>query len=919
MATALTGSFLVFATFLLISPPDAATYPGAIPWSSWSLLRLVTDAMSLFGWFPTARGVEIKDVVLQVSVCAALALLGIRAVVSGLLPPAQRSTTGAWLSGQVLLLAWVLITALSAMWSGDISVSLGQAATIAFPVAWAVAVCWTLESRDAPRLIWAYVLAATLGSAMCIWYYFGRNPFHRPGFPIGNPSSLAAALLPAVLISFSVLVGSINGLIRGRTDVSRAALLTSTACLPWLLGCLWLAESRGAVVGGILGLAGLAFLVVTRRARVMIIVTLAVLASLGVWRLSSSMQDVTMARGATIRFRLYTWRYAADLWNRRPVTGMGAGCFPRAAGTLAAHDRVLDPAAFMGDKIAHAHNEFFEVFAEIGLIGGLTLIGGLVATLAAAGGLLQSRFSRQRYLLMLGLVSGVIAILGDCLFGVNMRLPGVPAVFFTLLGVLWAMCRSMSKGRVAGTPEPKPRSSAQRYGFAGVAAVCCTAAIGLAARNTTGLRQEVSAMAALQQRRFEDCLRDSESAAERLLDPIRKLLSIERQVVTRALMAADAFAAAEPIATAPEPVKFDAMKAARESYEAAGEFHALAPGFGYAAAISGQACEYLAELLATSSPGDAARWKRTAWISWHLQRQFTPYDRTTLLAMARHPMPPAEQLGLLRDALRNGDPDGRWVDALRQISRHPAFESTLDALVQAAEPYTPQSDAGALILRAAPEVFRLRGIWLRMSGQPALAARDAARAAGLYRPLRSRLPTLTSVALSEQAKSLFEAFPFQPQQAIDLEREAIELLPRIQDQKYFDMAGPFRARLARYLIAAGEMAQARALLDVLFENDQPARNTFIEDAYRAIITAFAAQPDERRAAMAVWVDELLQLSPKDPLGWDWRCWLAAERGEPQARQAYQAARSAGLDPETLARIRDELCAGFPTLCDLPSD
>lgn len=915
----LAGLVLV-GTFFLISPPPAPSYPGAIPWSPHSWLKVLTDAMSLFGLLQSARGVEVKDSVLHWAAAVGLVLLALRGMVSGLLPPARRSPRGAWLSAEWLLLAWVVVSAASMLWSGDARLSFGQAALFGFVVAWAIAVSWTLESRDVPRVLWTYVAVAAAGAGLCLWYYYERNPYHRPGFPIGNPSALAASIVPAALIALFVACGSVWGLLRRRRDVSVVSLPAALVVLVPLGWCLWLTASRGAMVGAVLGVAGVLFIVMTRRMRMVIISMLIVLAAGGAWYLSHSMQDQTMARGATVRFRIYTWKYAAELWGRRPVSGMGAGCFPRAVGSMAVEDRVLDPAAFMGDKIAHVHNEFFEVFAEIGLVGGLTFVGAFVATLVAAGGLLQSNFSRRRYLLMLGLVAGVAAMLGDSLFGVNLRLPGAPAVFYTLLGTLWAACRSVSRDRTAPREAVRRerRSQWYRFGVASLATLGAIVAVWLAWRDDRGMQREFEAMNAMQEHRFDDCIRASQIAAARLLDPIRILLSRERAVVAHGYIASNAYYTAQlPADSSPDAdLVQSAIDAAKTAYRHALAFHKQAPGFGYAAGIAGQAAGFVADLLLPRNAAAAARWQRRSWQSWMAQRSLTPYDRTALLALVRFPMLIGDQVGLLRDALRAGSPDQAWLDALNQAAQHPRFAVTLNAMVLAATPYTPESDAGALIWSGAPEIFRLRGIWLHNEGRSIEAVADAEHAVELYRPLKSRFPTLPSVALAEQAEYTFFAYPREPARAIALAREALDLLPRIQPQQYDKMAAPWRLRLARYLLAAGELDALPPLLDALYGHDEPARQAFVVETYHELIGRFGALPRDRRPNLDAWVNALLALRPDDPDGWWWKCWLAAERNAQAACDAFEQARAAGLPLVVLEGIRTDLCVAFPDVCEL---
>jgi len=102
---------------------------------------------------------------------------------------------------------------------------------------------------------------------------------------------------------------------------------------------------------------------------------------------------MTMARGATVRLRLYAWRYAACCGRPARSAARGPAAYPRLAGVLAAPDMTLDPAAFMGEResiVEHAHNELFEVLTEIGLVGGVTFVAGLLATLFAGSALLRN-------------------------------------------------------------------------------------------------------------------------------------------------------------------------------------------------------------------------------------------------------------------------------------------------------------------------------------------------------------------------------------------------------------------------------------------------------------------------------------------------------------------------------------------------
>ncbi|MCK4340876.1 MAG: hypothetical protein KAY37_04045, partial [Phycisphaerae bacterium] len=205
---------LLAATFFLISPVPGKTYPGQIPWRDISVLRPLTELMSLNGLVATERGVEIKDFAFHLAAALGLALLG----VSQFAKPALRGHSRAAKTAsyaQILLAGWVLLSLLSSLWSGAPNYSGGQAALYALCIGWAVALSQTLARRDLPRLLYGVLIITALGAALCVWYYYERNPHHRPGFPLGNATVLAPAILPGVLIAGAVLCGSVWMLLCG--------------------------------------------------------------------------------------------------------------------------------------------------------------------------------------------------------------------------------------------------------------------------------------------------------------------------------------------------------------------------------------------------------------------------------------------------------------------------------------------------------------------------------------------------------------------------------------------------------------------------------------------------------------------------------------------------------------------------------
>lgn len=892
-----------------MSPPENAEYPGAIPWSQNSLLRPLTSAMSLFGAVHSPRGTEIKDLAFHLAAAVFLLLLAARCIVGVLCRDERPIGRGPWLIAQVLLAAWVALSAASAAWSPNPSASLGQASLYAFGLAYAAALAWSIESRDVPRLLWGYVALAVAVSVLCICYFHFRNPNHRPGFPIGNPSTLAACILPALLICGVRLISlwTTESETPARVRVA-LGLLAAIVPLAW---CFMLTDSRGAQVGLIAGAGGALFMLAPRRIRWWTGAALPLLLIAGWWILSAN-QELAMARGATIRYRLYAWQYAAALWWNRPISGCGAGTFPMLAGPLSTGDRALDPAAFLSDAVDHAHNELFEVLTEIGLLGGVTFVGGYVATLLGAASVLRANQSPARRALLLGLIAGFIGLMADSMFGVGLRLAAVPAVYYTLLALVWASTRSVMLSHAPDAPRPAWLRGVRAAAAIGAIALAVGAA-SLAARNWAAVSREYAAMTAASRGDFSTAFTDARAAADELLDPVRALVVREHAVRYAASNAERAFAAlrsAEPPVNR-ETLRSAAVDRARQTIAAAVELNEQAPSFGRPLTFAAQSAEMLAELERETDASASAQYATLAIQLWRAQQQQRRFDRTTNLAIARWTADAGELLGLLRDALRSGFPTPEWRERLQAAMAQPGFDAVLDAFVQSVGTCHPETDPDALILHGAGEVLRLAALAAAAKGDFTAAEANAARAAALYRPLRLRYPELYSVAVAERSDYLLRASPAEARRAAALVREAIDALPVIQPQKFADMRRPYGVRLALALLASGDEAGARSALQLEFSD---AAADKLADAYVELSLCFVrAAPGT--LPVDAWIDAALRQQPAHPRAWLARCWrLAAHSaGVAELSDALAAAKESGVSDADLLAIRRQIAADFPQL------
>ncbi|MFO0840492.1 MAG: O-antigen ligase family protein [Phycisphaerae bacterium] len=915
------GLILLAATFFLISPPIGQNYPGAIPWSDHSILRAIVDLMSLGGLTPTIRGVEIKDFAFYLAAGGGLTLMALRAAVSAAWPEVRERRRGAWFVAQGLLGGWVALSLASATWSTDAEISVAQSAIYALSVGWAVSLAWTLQGRSIPVLIGGYVGIAALGSSMCIWYFYERNPFHRPGFPIGNPGPLAACILPAIIICVAVVTGRFasSAAAYGRRWRTVGGAVLVLAPLLW---CFWLTGSRGGFVGLAIGLGTVGFLRAGPRVRWALLVTAVVVAGSAATYAYVSRLDPTLARGATVRFRFYAWRYASELWEQRPISGVGAGAYPRLASQLAVNDRALDPAAFMGDIVEHAHNELFEVLTEIGLVGGVTFVGAYLATIVAALVLLRSNLSEQRRWLLIGLTAAMTALLCDGLFGPAMRLPGLPAVHYTLLGTLWAACRYAVRNETADAAMTDARVLGRRRARRIVVALGALAAAGLAfflaVQNWRAAMTEHDAAAARSAGNLELAERLASAAEHDLLDPVRKLDANRIAVIALYEQAEAAFEAWEASRTqsgattqsASAAPPGDVVALCTGAHVAATDLQRRASTLGRMLVYAARAAEMCATLAAVTNTADAEQWQMRAWQCWRVARDQRPFDAEALLALARFPGTMGDHIALLRNALRGGMPNDAWRARLAILSRQPEFAAILDGFRASIEPIGPDSDMNSIIAMMAPETQRLIAAWRAQQGDFRGAADRAARAAALYVPLRSRFPLLGGVALAEQAEYEIQADPGVGKRCAALLEEAIDSLPRIQEQQYNEQIAPFRRLRAYYFVAAGQEGDAER---VLAELDQPPaqRATTIAGTYVDLAQRLARR-DPAAPELDRWLDAAIRRQPAHARAWAWRAWLALKRGgAAAAAEVVRAARVAGVPQREVEQIITSLEKEFP--------
>ncbi|RFT16920.1 MAG: Protein glycosylation ligase [Candidatus Saccharicenans subterraneus] len=122
--------------------------------------------------------------------------------------------------------------------------------------------------------------------------------------------------------------------------------------------------------------------------------------------------------------RLLFYRYTLDLVSDYPLTGCGLGTYVQAINHYLSKD--------FNVILSHAHNDYLEMLAEAGLVGGLALVLAAILGFALAlSGWLKSRDPLAKGV-GLGALMGVFALLFHSLTDFSLRMPGNALVWLSL-------------------------------------------------------------------------------------------------------------------------------------------------------------------------------------------------------------------------------------------------------------------------------------------------------------------------------------------------------------------------------------------------------------------------------------------------------------------------------------------------------
>ncbi len=904
------------AVCLLISAAHG-TKTGYQSWGLDSVLRSVTELLNFNYRYPTSGGADIKWLAHGLGVVAAVlaaAVMWFARSRSGgadlseaapeAVPKPTRRDIPPILAAQAILVLYALWAVLSAAWSPWGEASFGEGLRQVIWAMWALVLGRGLSRRGVRGAAVALASVLVVTAGLGLWYRYVRSPFMRLEFPIGNPLFMAACLLAGLLIAGLVLFGIIAEMMdRSRSrkvapaetagEVTRdmggwwlaIGALVAVVVMAWAF---WLTESRWAQWALVAGAAAAVWLVSARIVRWLlpIAAVVAVIAFLAVYWPALTTAGMT-GRDATIRFRIYAAQYAADLFQDAPLVGNGQGSYRLLGQAMQSPDREKDPAAFIAPVLGDAHNEYLQIASELGIVGIILWIAFLVMTFWAAVRAWSKASSVMDQWLMAGLLAAFTAIAVEEAADVALRKPGLPAVFYTVVGLIWAFSL-----RLSSTPEPviRPRSNPVR-GVGLVVGIAAALGIGsLVWRDWEGALASYQVLEQATNGEWAASINAVQTATSRRLS-VEDYVEAYSNTTQAAMLASssqlqdcghlsvllqqDERARAQIIEDIRQKTaEFDAYA---QICGGAGRYLLIRiPGYPGVAMILAelelmrQQCEAIEQQAGLRDK--VTDYTGPARILYELELDRDPQNLAVALRVIGLSANEraAYRLGILRKPLRKGpvrlrpdaeqfavDPLAEIEPVLMSLMGEEDFDEAVQEMLRRAQRELTVQDAKNWKDPYAPESLRLVARVNKLGGHFPEAAELAGQAAQISKALGGTFPGAVANALLDQSR--YRLLGQQFAEAVAACDEAAKQWPNVREREL--QLRPVLQTRAMYMLAAGSETEARTLMAKLYPQAQTAElDRRLSAGYAALCEAYMNfPPDMRPSAYSRWLDRSLAL------------------------------------------------------------
>jgi putative inorganic carbon (hco3(-)) transporter len=230
------------------------------------------------------------------------------------------------------------------------------------------------------------------------------------GSKVGLKSLIAKSAAQRLVLSLAVSVVICAALIFSR---SRMGILAAASSVLVIFALIAISRFHGRM-GSLL-------------AATFILLTVCMAVWIGPGPIVSRFQTVSEEYSLGGQSRISMWRDALPLIKHHPWLGTGLGTFPIAY--------TSGQTAFLSQFVNHAHNDYVEVAADLGIPGALILFASIIFILIRA---IRSFLSGERTferIVALGCVGGIVAILLHSFADFNLYIPANAVLFSAILGL----------------------------------------------------------------------------------------------------------------------------------------------------------------------------------------------------------------------------------------------------------------------------------------------------------------------------------------------------------------------------------------------------------------------------------------------------------------------------------------------------
>jgi O-antigen ligase len=275
----------------------------------------------------------------------------------------------------ITCVAFVVWSALSALWAYDSSTALANTERFALLVALIPVVLAAVRTRD--QLLWvlaAYVAGATVSAL----YGFAVPNASVPGRltgTIGDPNEQAAVLVAAIPMALALARS-----LRGRRELQLLCWMAILICVAGIVETL----SRGGLVSfGVMMLAAVIWGGRWRRIAVVLVLVAAV-GTVGYFAFAASSSAVSRVSSSNSDGRSDIWAVGLRMFRAHPLLGVGSGNFQVAERFYLHQPGLITRADLIIITPQPAQNVYLSFLAELGIPGLLLFVTILLASFACA-------------------------------------------------------------------------------------------------------------------------------------------------------------------------------------------------------------------------------------------------------------------------------------------------------------------------------------------------------------------------------------------------------------------------------------------------------------------------------------------------------------------------------------------------------